>query len=582
MDKTTYEILRSSFYTIAREMKTAMMQTAASPIIHAGGDASAAVFSADMELVAQGNDIPTMLGSAAISTKVCVNAIGKDKLKPGDVIISNDAYLGGGNHQPDVQLTRPVFCDGELIAFTMTRGHWSDLGGQTPGSYDPATWDIFGEGVRIPPVLIFRDDRLVDDLVKVIVTNTRDPENRIFDIKAQYAGVFVGDQRLNELAAKYGAATLRQAMKQSLDHSEKLMRAQIAAIPDGIYEAEDFIEPVGANAQLIPVRVRIEVKGDDMTFDYSGSGDQVRGGINCPYAVTCNSTWFAVKAVTDVTIPINEGCYRPIRIVAPEGSILNCRFPASVVSGNGDTSPRVIDMLLRALSPALPERVIADSYDSACTGIFSGVDSDQERKHALKREFAVFVDVHGGGLGARPKADGVSAIRVHVGNTSAQPIELLESYAPLQVEEWSLVADSGGAGKTRGGLASRRSYRINYDEASCSVLGERGTVAPKGLFGGLEGSPFVAEIHRAGGGVERLPTKGERMTVNHGDLVVIQPAGSGGYGDPLTRAAELVVQDVRDGYVSPEQAHSRYGVAVDAQGKLNEEETRRIRRGAGG
>ncbi|MBX5454873.1 MAG: hydantoinase B/oxoprolinase family protein, partial [Acidobacteriia bacterium] len=200
MDKITYEIIRSSLYAIAREMKIAMMRTAASPIIHAAGDASAAIFDAKMQLVAQGNDIPTMLGSAVMSTKASVEAVGLERLRPGDVIISNDVYLGGGNHQPDIQLTRPVFYEGEIIAFTMTRGHWSDIGGQAPGSYTTKTWDIFGEGVRIPPVLIFRDDEPVSDVVTLIVQNTRDPASRLLDIKAQYAGTFVGDQRIKALA----------------------------------------------------------------------------------------------------------------------------------------------------------------------------------------------------------------------------------------------------------------------------------------------------------------------------------------------------------------------------------------------
>jgi N-methylhydantoinase B len=561
MDKITYEIIRSGLYAGAREMKIAMMRTAASPIIHSGGDASAAIFDAEMQLVAQGNDIPTMLGSAVISTKASVEAVGRDRLRPGDVILSNDVYLGGGNHQPDVQFTRPVFLDGEIIAFAMTRGHWSDIGGQSPGSFNPKTWDIFGEGIRIPPVLLYRNDEPVEDVLKLIVENTREPQMRLLDIKAQYAGTFVGDQRIRAMAEKYGKENLARAMAESLDHSERLMRAAIRQIPDGVYEAADFVEPVG-DAELVPIRVKVTVDGDRMVFDYTGSGRQVRGGVNCPFSVTCNSTWFTVKAITDASIPINQGCYRPVEIVAAAGSILNCTYPASVVSGNTETSPRVIDLLLKAMAPALPGRVIGQSHCAACTGIFAGDDPDEGRARSLRRRYVSMIDVHAGGMGARPDKDGINAIRVHVGNTGAQPVELIERQYPLTIEEWTIVADSGGAGRWRGGCTTRRAYRMHYEEATATVIAERGRVVPDGVFGGKPGALFQCRIDRSGGGVDLLPAKGEQALLARGDRVAIQPAGSGGYGDPLTRPAELVLADVVDGYVSTEQAAAQYGVVI--------------------
>lgn len=580
MDKITYEIVRSSLYAIAREMKIAMMRTAASPIIHAGGDASAAIFDADMQLVAQGNDIPTMLGSAVISTKASVEAVGRKRLRPGDVIISNDVYLGGGNHQPDVQFTRPIFYEGAIIAFAMTRGHWSDIGGQTPGSYSPKTWDIFGEGIRIPPVLIFRDDEPVQDVVNLIVQNTRDPASRLLDIKAQYAGTFVGDDRIRALAAKYGKQNIAAAMAESLEHSERLMRAEIAKIPDGVYAAEDYLEPIGESADLLPIKVKVTVQGDRMVFDYTGSAPQVRGGINCPFAVTCNSTWFTVKAITDATIPINQGCYRPVGIIVPEGTVLNCRYPASVVSGNTETSPRVIDLLLKALAPAVPQRVIGQSHCAACPGIFAGNDPDEQRSRSLNRKYVTLVDVHAGGLGARPDKDGINAIRVHVGNTGAQSIELIERQFPLRVEEWSIARDTGGAGRWRGGCAAKRVYRVLFDEATCTISGERGRVAPDGAFGGRAGALFDARIERRGGGVETIPSKGDQLVLARDDRVTIQPAGSGGYGDPHERPPERVLADVLDGYISSEAARSLYGVAI-ANGQIDEAMTRRLRAGRG-
>lgn len=576
MDKITYEVLRSALYAVAREMKVAMMRTAASPIIHAGGDASAAIFDADMSLVAQGNDIPTMLGSAVISTKRSVDVIGKNKLRPGDVILSNDAYLGGGNHQPDVQLTRPVFSGDEIIAFVMTRGHWSDIGGQSPGSFTPDTWDIFAEGVRIPPVFVYRDDEPVRDVIKLIVHNTRDPEARTLDINAQYAGTYIGEKRILELVEKYGKDALRDTMAESLRYSERLMRAQISKVPDGTYVGSDFIEPVG-DGPLIPLKVAITVKGDEITFDYTGTAPQVKGGINCPLAVTCNSTWFAVKAITDLRIPINQGCYRPVNIIAPEGSLVNCSYPASVVSGTTETSPRIIDLLLRTLSEALPQRVIAQSNCAACCGIFSGDDPDLERRRSMRRTYVSTIDVHAGGMGARPDQDGVSAVRVLVGNAGSQPVELIEHNSPLTIEEWALVADTGGAGLWRGGCAARRTYRIGFEEATCTVIGERGRIAPKGLFGGLPGSVFYSVIEREGVAPEVLAAKSKQALVHAGDRVVIQPAGSGGYGDPLSRPAESVYSDVLDGYVSEASAYALYGVVLKS-GELDAASTEQRRR----
>jgi N-methylhydantoinase B len=562
METIVYEIIRHSLYAIAREMKVAMMRTAASPIMHLGADASAAVFDAQMQLVAQGNDIPTMLGSAVISTKVSVESIGRDNLRPGDVIISNDAYLGGGNHQPDVQITRPIFVDGEIVAFVMTRGHWTDIGGQAPGSYMLNTWDIFGEGIRIPPVLLYRNDEIVADVQKMIVQNTRDPEGRLLDIQAQYAGTFVGDQRIQSLCRKYGVGSLRDAMKRSLDHSEQLMREAIRAMPDGVYEAEDFAEGVqapGWTGESVPLKVKVTIQGDQIHFDYAGTGAQTLGGINCPLAVTCNSTWFTVKALTDISIPINQGCYRPITIDAPSGSIVNCQFPASVVSGNTETSPRVIDLLLKALAQAVPERVVGQSNCAACSGVFGGKDPDADRVRRTGRPFVSMVEPHGGGMGARASKDGVNGIRVYVGNAGSLPVEFIEQTMPLVVEEWALVTDSGGAGRYRGGLTARRTYRVGFDQATFTVAGERGQFAPKGHFGGQAGAHFLCSVTHPDGSTELLPPKGATAVVRKGDRVVVQPAGSGGYGDPHERPAEDVMADLANGYISEASARNLYG-----------------------
>jgi N-methylhydantoinase B len=565
VDRIAFEVIRSGLYAAAREMKIAMMRTAASPIIHSGGDASAAIFGPDAELVAQGNDIPAMLGSSVISTRVAIDTIGAENLRPGDVIISNDPYLGGGNHLNDVQLTRPVFFEGRIIAYTMTRGHWNDIGGSQPSSSSIVTWDIFGEGLRIPPLLLYRDDKLVPDLATIIFQNTREPDDRLLDLQAQYAGVFVGERRIVEYAKKFGADVLIAAMREALNHSERLMRDQIRRIPDGRYTGEDVVEVISegyTRAEPAPIKVAITVEDDTITFDYTGSGPQVRGGVNCPLSVTLNSTWYTVKSVTDHSIPINQGCYRPIKVIAPEGTIVNAKYPASVVGANTSTSSRVVDMLLKALAPAIPGRVIAQSHATHGTAMFGGDDPDRARCAALGRTYVTGGDLNPGGFGARPDKDGINVIRCHVGNTGTQSVEYMEYASPLAVEEWTIVPDSGGAGRWRGGCTATRTFRVGYEEATLVLSGERGLIAPEGLFGGLSGALFSCRLERSDGTVEDIPPRGEPRVVHKGDLVIIQAAGAGGYGEPRDRDRHRVLEDLENGYITETAARELYGIEV--------------------
>jgi N-methylhydantoinase B len=375
---------------------------------------------------------------------------------------------------------------------------------------------------------------------------------------------------------------VRDTMRQTLDYSERLMRKQIEAIPDGVYEAQDFIEPVGdghSDGKPIPICVKVTVKGDHILFDYTGSGPQVRGGVNCPFSVTCNSTWYTVKAITDPSIPINQGCYRPIDIIVPEGTILNCKFPASVVGGNTATSQRVIDMLLTALAPATPNRVVAQSHGTAGSLWFGGIDPDEERCRTLQRQFVSAGDINPGGLGARPDKDGVNAIRTHIGNAGTISVELTEYTSPVIIESWHIVPDSGGAGRWRGGATAERVYTVGYKEAICNVGSERGEFAPQGLFGGKPGILYRCRIERSDGTVEMVPPKGRPRVVHKGDRVRVHSAGAGGYGNPLERNPERVLADVQDGYVSLEAARQDYGVVINQDLRsIDAEATKALRR----
>ena len=565
MDRITQEVIRSGLYAVAREMKATMSRTAASPIIHSGGDSSAAVFDADMQLIAQGNDIPTMLGSSILSTRACVEAIGAATLRPGDVIIGNDTYLAGGNHQPDVQFTRPVFWKDEIVAYVITRAHWPDIGGSTPGSVSIATLDVFGEGVRIPPILLYRQDRLDEPLANLIIHNTRNPSMALLDIQAQYAGCRVGERRIQELVGRYGPAAFRTAAREALDYSERLMRMEIERIPDGTWRGRDLIETVQGglwSGVPAPVEVAITVAGDRISFDFEGSAPQVRGGVNCPLSVTLNSVWYVVKAVTDPAIPINQGCYRPIEVAAPAGSIVNCSYPASVVSGNYTTSLRLVDMLLTTLAPALPQRVVAQSHGTVAVCRLAGIDPVLARRRALDRVHVTTGDMTPGGYGARPDKDGINGVRTHVGNAGTQSVEFMEHTAPILVESWAILPDTGGAGRFRGGCAVERVCRVDYEEATMSVSADRETCAPIGLFGGKAGALFRCEVTHPDGRSELVPAKGPPLILRQGTRVSLRSAGAGGYGDPAARDPARIQADIRNGYVTEEGALADYGVAV--------------------
>lgn len=582
MDKISQEIIRSGLYSIAREMKVAMMRTATNPILHSGADASAAVCGPDLQLVAQGNDIPAMLGSSVFSTRAAVTAIGVENLRAGDVIISNDIYSAGGSHLPDAQFTRPVFFEGRIVAYTITRAHWTDIGGKEPTSSSAATWDIFAEGMRIPPLLLYREDTLNESLAAFIMANSRQPDIRRSDIQAQYAGCFVGERRLLELFGKFGTELVWSAMSEALDRSRALMRAAIQQIPDGVYEAEDELEAVSegySNGGVVPIKVKVTVEGDTITFDFTGSAPQVRGGINCPYPVTAGAVWYTVKAITDPTIPINQGCYDPITVTAPEGSVLSCVYPAAVVTGNVSTASRIIDMMLRALAPALPDRVMAESHATPCSSFFAGRDPDEKRRKTFRQDFVIAGDLNPGGFGARPTKDGISVIRAHIGNTGTQSVEYLEYSAPLHIESWNIVADTGGAGFRRGGCTAARVYRMEYDEAIMSFAGEHGLVPPKGLFGGRSGTLQTCVVERADGSTERLTSKGLPRVLHKDDRVTITAAGSGGYGDPHDREPERVLADVHDGYVTVAAAQTDYGVVLTGDGLAVDDAATIVRRG---
>lgn len=559
-DVVTYEVIRNAMLTATLEMKSVAMRTAYSPVWREAGDLSCGILDASAQLVAQGPaDLPVHLATMPYSVQAAVDRIGRERIEPGDLIFHNDpAY--GNNHLPDCVMIRPIWHKDEIVAYAAMRGHWADIGGQAPGSYSAALGELIQEGLRIPPVRLYRAGELDRDLLDVVLANTRGSRHRLGDLRAQHASCMAGERRLLQLLERYGRDTVLETMRSILDKSETLMRSEISRMPDGVFRFVNWCDGDGLTDERVRIEVALTISGSEMTVDFSGSSPQTRGGINAPFSVTASAVWFAVKAATDPLDPGNSGSYRPIHVTAPAGTVTNPVMPAPVIAGNHETANVIADTVFGALFEAIPERVIAAGSGSAAAVSIGGIDP---RPGRIDRSF-VHVEPHGGAWGARPTSDGLSAIRVGVGNTGNQPIEVVETEFPIRVTSYEIVPDTGGPGRFRGGLAAKRTYRM-LAPAVVTVAAERSVVAPYGLSGGRSGALARYGLRMAeDGSLELLPSKTRPIAVPAGSELSVQPAGGGGFGNPRSRLPELVLADVRDGYVSRAAAETEYGVVVPA------------------
>jgi N-methylhydantoinase B len=426
------------------------------------------------------------------------------------------------------------------------------VGGSGPGSYSTVTYDIYAEGIRISPVKLYREGEPDETLFMVLRNNTRNSRERMGDLRAQLAGCWTGEQRVQALAQRYGAETLSTAMEEILDHSEALTRAALASIPKGTYRFVDYCDGDGVEDSPIKIAVTVTVDETGILADFTGSSRQTRGGMNCPLAVTASATCYAIKCITDPANPANSGNYRPVRIQAPAGSVLNCLPPAPVIAGNHETASRIADAVLGALAQAVPDRVSAAGCGSAGILCIAGEDERPGRKG---RHY-ICVECHGGGQGAAAQLDGAHAIRVSVGNTGNTPVESLEIHFPVLVERYEIIDDSGGPGQHRGGCGLRRHLRL-LDPASVIVTCDRAAVPPYGLLGGRPGrrSRFAVDGREVSSKTPPFPARRDAV-------VEYEMAGGGGFGDPFARPPERVREDAEDGFVSPAAALEQYGVVL--------------------
>lgn len=558
LDPITFAVVRSGLISAVAEMKAVVVRTAYSNLWKEAGDLSCGLLTHDGDLAVQGiGDIPNHMATMPLSLAGCLERIPASTLREGDVLFQNDPYKGN-NHLPDFIMAKPVFFDGEIVAYTAVRGHFVDIGGGGPGSYSTAMPDIYAEGLRIPPVRIYEEGVINQDIIDVLTHNTRNSRERLGDLRSQYAGCLTAERRVLAFCEKYGVETVKTAMVEMIDASERLTRAAIREIPNGVYTFEDFCDNDGITDEPIRIAAKVTVEDEDVTVDLTGSSRQVRGGMNSPIAVVVSAAGFALKCLTDPENSPNSGSYRPIKVIAPPGSVVNPLPPSSVVAGNHETAARIVDAIFGALAEALPDRVCAAGAGSS--GALS-IGARVADKDGNEREL-IMVEMHGGGQGGNKFGDGINGRRVNVGNTGNTPSEALEASFPVTIVEYGLNDDGGGAGRTRGGTGLHRILRLDHD-AIVTVTSERGKFSPYGLFGGKPAPMARFHVVLPDGEVRKLGSKTPPVSFPAGTLLHFQPAGGGGYGAPEDRPLSAIQDDLDDEYISPEAARTLYNVIVE-------------------
>jgi len=516
VDPVELEIFKSIFISVAEEMGVTLCRSSFSPNIKERKDFSCALFDGSGRTVAQGDHLPVHLGAMPLSV---LSAIENVDLRPGDTVILNDPFRGG-THLPDITLVSPVYVKGRSrpAYFVANRAHHSDVGGIAPGSMALAT-EIFQEGLIIPPVKLVRRGRVDRDVLSFVLANVRTPEEREGDLTAQLAANRIGERRLAEITRKYGYSKISAYMQHLQDYSEQIMRRAIRDIPDGEYSFADCLDDDGVVRKPVRIRATVRVRGTSAEVDFSGSDPQVRGNVNANFAITLSATMYVFRSIIRGDVPYNSGLLRPIRLLAPEGSVVNARPPAAVAGGNVETSQRITDVLLGALAKAIPGRVPAASSGTMNNITFGGTHPSTGKSYA-------YYETIGGGMGASPERDGLSGVHTHMTNTRNTPVEALEHYLPVRVRRYSLRPDSGGKGKFRGGDGIEREFAF-LAPAQVNILSERRRFAPYGLAGGAPGKMGKNILVRNG---RKINLGGKAsFRVKAGDRVIVRTPGGGGY-----------------------------------------------------
>ena len=525
-DPTALAVFHALFASVAEEMGVTLGRTAHSPNIKERRDYSCAVFDARGKLVAQAAHIPVHLGAMPLSVEA---ALPLAPFAPGDVVILNDPYLGG-THLPDITLVSPVFRRGRgapaRCGFVASRAHHADVGGMAPGSM-PLASELVQEGVIIPPLRLERRGRRNHELLSLLLRNVRTPEELLGDLDAQLAAHRTGEARLLELVARYGEREVARQMAALQDYAERLTRAAITRVPDGVYAFEDALDDDGVSDESVPIRLRLTVRGERVHFDFTGSAPERPSSVNAVAAVTGSAVYYAVRCLLDEGAPMNDGCLRPVSLRLPEGSVVNANPPRAVSAGNVETSQRVVDVALGALAKAVPAVIPAASAGTMNNVAIGGWDAERGRAFAYYETLA-------GGAGAGPAGEGLSAVHTHMTNTMNTPVEALELAYPFRVREYSIRRRTGGAGRHRGGDGLTREYEF-LAPAQVTLVTERRRRGPWGLRGGRSGAPGRDTLIARDGRRHRLPSKAQ-LAVPAGARLRIGTPGGGGWGRRPTRA----------------------------------------------
>ncbi|WP_232490166.1 hydantoinase B/oxoprolinase family protein [Neobacillus cucumis] len=539
----TTEIVRNALTSIADEMNASLARSAFSPIIYEMKDCSVCLFNRDVELLGQSAGLPIFLGNIDECIKTTTKIIGGiDQYKDGDIYILNDSYIGG-THLNDVTIFSPIFYKNELVGFTANRAHWLDIGSKDPGYPMDAT-SIYQEGIRIPPTKIYDNGRALDDVIRLIVSNNRFQEAAMGDLNAQIAACRTGEKRFKELIARFTIERINRCVHDIFRQSEEMDRSVVRNIPDGIYNAEGYLDNDGVKDEPILVKVKVEVKGDFITIDLTGSSIQRSGQTNCGFAQTVSACRVAFKDLISPNTPVTGGNFKTMKIIAPEGTIFHAVEPAPC-GWYFTPLGLLIDLIIKALSPVMKEKAAGAHYGDSMVVTFGGVD-DKANEPFLS------VEATAGGWGAFESGDGQSALINHVsGDFKNLPIEVFESKYPLRVNQYALRNNSGGSGQYRGGLGVIKEYEVLCENAFVSLWFERSKTPAWGLFGGHAGMGPDVEII-SGNKVEHL-LKVNGKPIQKGDIVIVKTGGGGGYGDPSQRSSEKIELDIRNEYVNIEQ-----------------------------
>jgi N-methylhydantoinase B len=552
LDPITLEIIFNALRSITDETFIALTKSAYSTNIKERRDHSTAICDLNGRLIVQAeNSLPIHLASMTGLMASLLAKYNLTNIEEGDLFVANDPHVAGGTHLPDINLAMPVFVNDKLSAFVCNIAHHADVGGMAPGSMAGGMSEIYQEGLRIPVVKLFRRGELQEDLFEILLLNVRIPEERRGDYYAQIAACRLGRRRLLEAAETYSMDVLQAAFGEIIKRTERRMRKGVTQIPDGTYYFEDVMDDDGLGTVDIPIKVKIDVAGDRIHFDFTGTSPQVAGNINVTLNATQASVAYCLKALLDPDIPNNEGVLEVCEIECPKGTLLNCSPPAPVAA-RANTSQRIIDVVIGALSEALPDATVGAANGANTTAVFSGTNPVTGKEY-------LYLETLGGGFGGRNDRDGKDGVQVHITNTSNLPVEVIEMEYPLRVLSYGLVENSGGAGKYRGGMGLRREIMPVEHDCIFNGAGERFSNKPWGVFGGSSGGTGKFIHTKQDGNKKKLEIKPSGITLKAGEKILVETPGAGGYGSPEERSDAGITEDLESGKFSDEYVKRHYG-----------------------